>query len=69
MHKELSEKLRETASWNPSVVCRRYAREAADVIDTLDRDLRECKNELCLKCGAYKTRHLDSCDGCRWNKE
>lgn len=28
--------------------------------------LRDCRNELCLKCGQYKTKHLGSCKGCRW---
>lgn len=31
------------------------------------RDLKDCRNELCLKCGNYKERHNGSCDGCRWN--
>ena len=31
-----------------------------------NRDLKDCRNELCLKCGEYKTAHLGSCDGCRW---
>jgi hypothetical protein len=26
-------------------------------------------NELCLHCGQYLTRHLGSCDGCRWKEE
>lgn len=29
-------------------------------------DLRDCRNELCLKCGDYKQRHKGACDGCRW---
>ena len=32
----------------------------------LKRDLKDCRNELCLKCGDYKQRHLGACDGCRW---
>lgn len=36
----------------------------ADVV--LGRDFRECRNELCLRCGDYKQRHLGACDGCRW---
>ena len=32
----------------------------------LTADLRDCVNELCLKCGEYKQRHLGACDGCRW---
>ena len=37
---------------------------AADVVP--GRDYRDCRNELCLKCGDYKQRHLGACDGCRW---
>ena len=29
-------------------------------------DFRTCRNELCLRCGQYKTSHLGSCKGCRW---
>ena len=29
-------------------------------------DLKDCVNELCLKCGQYRTQHLGACDGCRW---
>lgn len=31
-----------------------------------ERDFRDCRNELCLKCGEYKTSYLGTCDGCRW---
>lgn len=37
---------------------------ATDVVP--GRDYRDCRNELCLKCGDYKQRHLGACDGCRW---
>jgi succinate dehydrogenase/fumarate reductase-like Fe-S protein len=30
------------------------------------RSLRDCRNELCLKCGAYTERHNGACEGCRW---
>ena len=32
----------------------------------LRRDLKDCANELCLKCGNYKHEHMGTCDGCRW---
>lgn len=32
----------------------------------LKSDLKDCRNELCLKCGDYKQSHLGACDGCRW---
>ena len=34
--------------------------------ERLRRDLKDCRNELCLRCGQYKQRHLGACDGCRW---
>lgn len=37
---------------------------AADVVP--GSDFRTCRNELCLRCGQYKTAHLGSCDSCRW---
>lgn len=37
---------------------------SADVVSA--QDFRDCRNELCLKCGQYHTRHLGSCNGCRW---
>lgn len=44
--------------------------ELADVqIDRLKRDLKDCRNELCLYCGKYKERHLGACDECRWRPE
>ena len=35
-------------------------------VESLKTDLKDCRNELCLRCGAYKQRHLGACDGCRW---
>lgn len=40
--------------------------EIADELEKLRRDLRDCRNELCLKCGDYKMAHKGACDGCRW---
>lgn len=37
-------------------------------IERLERELRDCRNELCLRCGDYKQRHLGACDGCRWKE-
>ena len=38
------------------------------IIRGLEADNADLRNELCLKCGRYKTAHLGSCDGCRWKK-
>ena len=34
--------------------------------ERLRRDLKDCRNELCLRCGQYKQKHLGACEGCRW---
>ena len=34
-------------------------------VGSIESDLHDCVNELCYKCGQYKTAHLGSCDGCR----
>ena len=38
-------------------------------VEALKTDLKDCRNELCLKCGDYKQRHLGACDGCRWRAD
>ena len=37
-----------------------------DAYMTLEREFKDCRNELCLKCGAYHRAHERACDGCRW---
>ncbi len=48
-------------------------KEAYEVMSELFNALKEkytvCRNELCLRCGNYKQRHLGACDGCRWKEE
>lgn len=34
--------------------------------EVTERNLRDCRNELCLRCGSYRQSHLGACDGCRW---
>ena len=31
-------------------------------------ELKLCRDELCLRCGDYRQRHLGACDGCRWKE-
>lgn len=40
--------------------------EMCELFTTLQKRYKDCRNELCLKCGDYKQRHLGACDGCRW---
>jgi len=41
-----------------------YGLPKADVVSKSEYD--NCRNELCYKCGEYKNRHLNACDGCRY---
>ena len=47
---------------------RKLVVEAKADHDRLLSELRVCRNELCLRCGQYKQRHLGACDGCRWKE-
>lgn len=40
--------------------------ECVDAIYSLNRDFRDCRNELCLRCGKYKEKYKGACAGCRW---
>lgn len=42
--------------------------EALDAAIHALKDLEVCRNELCLRCGQYRERHLGACDGCRWKE-
>ena len=37
--------------------------------EELIRNLKDCRNELCIRCGEYRLRHQGACDGCRWKHE
>ena len=43
-----------------------HAMELISAITGTESDLKDCVNELCLKCGAYHESYLGTCDGCRW---
>ena len=34
--------------------------------DNIRAELKDCVNELCLKCGAYHESYLGACNDCRW---
>lgn len=59
---DLVKKLRERNGW----ALNETLDAAADAIEALQRNLNDCRNELCLYCGQYKQRHKGACDGCRW---
>ena len=37
-------------------------------VGSIESDLHDCVNELCLRCGSYHEEHNGACDGCRWLK-
>ena len=43
-----------------------HTMELISAITGTESDLKDCVNELCLKCGAYHESYLGACDGCRW---
>lgn len=40
--------------------------ETKATLEHIRGELIMCRDELCLRCGDYKQRHLGACDGCRW---
>lgn len=55
-------------AYNDGYAQGRIDTDMVEVIDQLRRDLKDCRNELCLRCGEYKRQHLGACDGCRWKE-
>ena len=45
-----------------------YAKGRAAGYEECKSELKTCRNELCLKCGAYREKHKGACDGCRWGE-
>lgn len=42
------------------------AEHLMELLQKTCKELKDCVNELCLKCGDYKNEYLGACDGCRW---
>ena len=53
--------------FDTSITFRDLVLTASDIV-WLESELRDCVNELCLKCGSYRDEHLGACDGCRWKE-
>ena len=37
-------------------------------VQDAEGELKDCVNELCLRCGSYHEAHEGACDGCRWKQ-
>lgn len=42
--------------------------ELKDKIRRLQSELKNCRNELCLKCGNYHESYAGACDDCRYRR-
>lgn len=42
--------------------------QLVEAYGALQSELRDCRNELCLKCGNYHEAHNGACNGCRWRQ-
>ena len=42
--------------------------EMKEKVERLQRELKNCRNELCLKCGNYHESYAGACDGCRYRQ-
>lgn len=42
--------------------------EKVAALDGLTKEFRDCRNELCLRCGQYVNAHNGACEGCRWKR-
>ena len=38
----------------------------SEALTRTQKELKDCVNELCLRCGEYKREHEGACEGCRW---
>ena len=46
--------------------CKTTIARLKQVVWARERDLKDCANELCYRCGAYQQEHAGACNGCRW---
>lgn len=37
-------------------------------IQSLQKELKNCRNELCMKCGNYRESYTGICDDCRYRR-
>lgn len=42
--------------------------ELKDKIQRLQSELKNCRNEFCLKCGNYHQSYAGACDDCRYRR-
>lgn len=40
----------------------------AEAVEELEKTLKKCRHELCMKCEGYKERYLSPCKDCKWKE-
>ena len=63
MNNDLGYLLIRAERYSERCVSERLDPDYAKAITEMKKALKDCRNELCLKCGQYK---LDNCGECRW---
>lgn len=51
----------------PSLIATAMEKKTTD--EEVIRELWNCRNELCLRCGKYEKAYCGACDDCRYNAE
>ena len=63
-HSEIVEQNQKDIEYNAKI-----AKEKQKENEKLRAELRNCRDELCLRCGSYKDAHHGACAGCRYRSE
>ena len=48
------------------ILCGDRESQITQIMYKASKALKDCRNELCLKCRNYRQAHHGACDGCRW---
>jgi len=54
--------------WSMSERNQGETEEKCQDVSGLKKELKDCRNELCLKCGRFTQMYMGACDGCRWKR-
>lgn len=63
---DIDERIRSLNRYSVKCVSDRLDPDFATALEDLKIAFRDCRNELCEKCGKYKESHNGACDGCKW---
>ena len=64
----MEETIKRLSRYSKKCIQERLDSDFADAVEKAKRDLKDLRNELCLRCGDYKMAHKGACDDCRWRE-